>query len=103
MDSERQSAQKPQRKIVRDPVLCAGGFENEKQHCRDSDGQKRILYKRHQQFFSCHDGLLFKLLALFLFLLFRNRQQRVHILSDGLVFLRFGACRFVFRKKRFLF
>lgn len=103
MDSERQSAQKPQQKIVRATILCASGFENEKKYCRGSNGQKRFLYKRFLGFFSCHDNLLFKLLALFLLLFFRNGQQRVHILFDCLVFLRFGACRFVFCEKHFLF
>ena len=103
MDSERQPAQNPQHKIVRAPILYTGGFENEKQYCRGSDGQKRFLYKRCQGFFSCHDNLLFKLLALFLFLFFRNGYQRIHILFDCFVFLRFGACGFVFREKRFFF
>ena len=38
MDSERKSTQKPQYKIVRDSVLCTGGFENKEKYCCESNG-----------------------------------------------------------------
>lgn len=38
-----------------------------------------------------------------LFLFLWNGQQCIHILLDGLVFLGFGSCGFVLRKKAFLF
>ena len=38
-----------------------------------------------------------------LFLFLWNGQQRIHILLNGIVFLDFGSCGFVFSKEPFLF
>ena len=38
-----------------------------------------------------------------LFLFLCNGQQRIHILLDGLVFLGFGSCGFIFSKEPLLF
>ena len=46
---------------------------------------------------------LFKFMPPLLFLFLWNGQQCIHILLDGLVFLGFGSCGFVLRKKAFLF